>query len=230
MVVVWHPAYGVRWHPHNDPLAPDLDEELNDVPGKIRDLTTLQDILASRTLYGSEKVGLLVKLRRFARETLEDGITWLKDVCKQIEETEVLAGEKVFEVHMALPCSLLSPFALTLGQEFKASKEARQAIKDHVDIILHTLNIQPQTNTLRELLYELPYEDVVAPIAEIRDDLDQESAEPKPDRFDSTYWQTLRQIASHDDGSANSLKRLHQLLQNWVVPDLQFTLELSEKV
>lgn len=119
---------------------------------------------------------------------------------------------------------------MTLGQEFKASKEARQAIKDHVNTILHTLDIQPQTNTLRELLYELLYEDVVAPIAEIRDDLEQKSAEPKSDRSNSTYWQTLWQIASHDDGSVNSLKCLHQLLQNWVVPDLQFTLELSEKV
>ena len=237
MVVVWHLAYEVGWHPHNDPLAPDLDDELKNalghyvyvtdvVPGKIKTLITLEAILASRTLYGSEKDGYVVKLREYARETLDNGITLLEDVCKKIDETEVLLGKKDFEVHMALPSHLLSPCALILGQEFKAFNETRQAIQDHVNTILHDLDLQPQTNSLGAHLYRRNVE----PVAEVRNNLEKKLAEPRSDQSDSTYWQTLWQIVTHDDRSAKSLKGLRLLLQKLVLPDLQSSLDMSEKV
>lgn len=109
VMVVWDPAYETGWCPHNDPNVPDLDDDLRKAlgcyvyvrdfgRGDMQSINTLQALLASRTLYGSEKDEVIVKLRKEAREILENGITLFQDVCKKIEETKALAGEKDFEV------------------------------------------------------------------------------------------------------------------------------------
>lgn len=71
---------------------------------------------------------------------------------------------------------------------------------------------------------------VIKPVAEIREDLEQKLAETKSDQSDSTYWHTLWQIVSGDDSKMKSLKGVRLLIQNLVLPDLQYSLQMGEKV
>lgn len=67
-------------------------------------------------------------------------------------------------------------------------------------------------------------------MTKIREDLRLKLAEPGSDQPDSAYWQTIWQIASNQNMKSKNLLDFHRLIRILALPDLQYTVDLSEKV
>ncbi|KAI9880902.1 MAG: hypothetical protein M1830_009970 [Pleopsidium flavum] len=218
VVVVWNPAKEIGWQPLNDIFALDLDEELTKVfgrdvdvknigRGQIRSYHDVEALLSSRTLYGSEQDRSVVKLQKDARDILDSGIALFQSVFKKIDEARIAAGKLDFE-------------------EFKASNDVRRNIRDQVYAILRDLDIHPERNPLR-LNY---YDTIIEPVTKIRENLKLKLAERGSDQLDSAYWHTVWQIACQQDKKSKGLVDLHQSIRVLILPDLQYTVDLSQKV